>query len=401
MNERIAMLFPGQGIQHSGICKELYQNSKNARYIFHLANEILNENIVEKYIFGDENIPANIVQPFIVTASLAYYKTFIDNYGIKPSYVAGHSLGEYSALIAAGCIEFHDALELVKKRAALMNESFNTNAGSMVVVMGIDQSTIQNILTELIEIDEIHNIYIANINSPDQTVIAGFEKEIDHVIPYFENKGAVVVKLNVSVASHCPLLKEAASQMKNILEKVHFMQPQIPIISNVSAVPYTYEDIQNNLEQQLIKPVQWVETVKYLRKHNVDYFIDVGPGVVLKNLNIKNCSDLESCTYSLETDSEILRFIFSENVINRSYIEIIKMCYKTIICTKNYNQRSNYNENVVEPTRKIKKLFLKLIQDNQEPTEDEVKSVIDQTLKIMQFKGVPSKEIKDKLIVAL
>ena len=262
MNERIAMLFPGQGIQHAGICKELYQNSKNARYIFHLANEILNENIVEKYIFGDENIPANIVQPFIVTASLAYYKTFIDNYGIKPSYVAGHSLGEYSALIAAGCIEFHDALELVKKRAALMNESFNTNAGSMVAVMGIDQSTIQNILTELIEIDEIHNIYIANINSPDQTVIAGFEKEIDHVIPYFENKGAVVVKLNVSVASHCPLLKEAASQMKNILEKVHFMQPQIPIISNVSAVPYTYEDIQNNLEQQLIKPVQWVETVK-------------------------------------------------------------------------------------------------------------------------------------------
>ena len=129
--------------------------------------------------------------------------------------------------------------------------------------------------------------------------------------------------------------------------------------------------------------------------------IDVVPVVVLKNLNIKNCSDLESCTYSLETDSEILRFIFSENVINRSYIEIIKMCYKTIICTKNYNQRSNYNENVVEPTRKIKKLFLKLIQDNQEPTEDEVKSVIDQTLKIMQFKGVPSKEIKDKLIVAL
>ena len=102
MNERIAMLFPGQGIQHSGICKELYQNSKNARYIFHLANEILNENIVEKYIFGDENIPANIVQPFIVTASLAYYKTFIDNYGIKPSYVAGHSLGEYSALIEIG-----------------------------------------------------------------------------------------------------------------------------------------------------------------------------------------------------------------------------------------------------------------------------------------------------------
>ncbi|HBS86361.1 MAG: [acyl-carrier-protein] S-malonyltransferase [Bacteroidetes bacterium GWF2_38_335] len=284
-----AYVFPGQGAQFVGMGKDLYDNSPLAKELFEKANEILGFRITDLMFAGtDEDLKqTKVTQPAIFLHSVILAKTLGENF--KPQMVAGHSLGEFSALVAAGALSFEDGLKLVSKRAQAMQKACEATPSTMAAILGIDDEVV---IKACAEIDEV--VVPANFNSPGQLVISGSHKGIDMAIEKLTALGAKrAMKLPVGGAFHSPLMEPAKVELAQAINSTHFNKPLCPVYQNVSAAPFTDpEQIKQNLISQLTAPVKWTQTVVRMIADGASDFTEVGPGKVLQGLIKKVNKDI-------------------------------------------------------------------------------------------------------------
>lgn len=285
-----AYVFPGQGAQFSGMGKELYENHSSARDIFEQANDILGFRITEVMFAGsDEDLrQTKVTQPAIFIHSIAVIST-IENF--KPDMVAGHSLGEFSALVANKCLSFADGLKLVNQRAQAMQYACEVNPGTMAAVLGLDDRTVERICQGIT--DEI--VVAANYNCPGQLVISGSLKGIEFACELMKSAGAKrALPLQVGGAFHSPLMSPAKEKLKTAIASTTFHEPICPVYQNVNAKPSVDPDvIKQNLIDQLTSPVRWTQSVLQMASDGAGVFIEAGPGKVLQGLIKKIAPDVE------------------------------------------------------------------------------------------------------------
>lgn len=276
-----AYVFPGQGAQFVGMGKELYESSEAAKAMFEKANEILGFRITDLMFDGtDEDLrQTKVTQPAIFLHSVILAKSLSENF--KPDMVAGHSLGEFSALVANGALSFEDGLVLVSKRAMAMQKACEKEPSTMAAVIGLKDEVVEKVCNE---IDEI--VVPANYNCPGQIVISGSEKGIEMAGTCLqEQKARKVVKLQVGGAFHSPLMEPAREELAQAIEETNFNKPICPVYQNVNAQPETdHEKIKQNLIAQLTAPVRWTQTIENMIKDGANLFTEVGPGKVLQGL---------------------------------------------------------------------------------------------------------------------
>lgn len=275
-----SFVFPGQGSQFIGMGKDLYENHQVARDLFERANELLGFRITDIMFGGtDEELRATrVTQPAVFLHSVA---AFMVNTIEKPDMVAGHSLGEFSALVACGALSFDDALLLVRARAEAMQRACELQPGTMAAVIALPDEKVEEICQS---IDDI--VVAANFNCPGQVVISGSVSGIDAAVPLLKEAGAKrALKLAVGGAFHSPLMQPAAEDLGKAIEATTFHKPICPIYQNVCATPQTDpEVIRKNLLAQLTSPVRWTQSVNQMIADGADTFYEFGPGDVLKNL---------------------------------------------------------------------------------------------------------------------
>jgi len=291
-----AYIFPGQGAQFPGMGKDLYEASNNAKKMFEKANEILGFSITD-IMFG-EDVEAlkqtKVTQPAIFLHSIILAKVLGDNF--NPEMVAGHSLGEFSALVSVNYLSFEDGLTLVLKRALAMQKACEQNPSTMAAVLGLENKVVENICSE---IDEV--VVPANYNCPGQLVISGSNKGIDIACEKLTEAGARrALKLPVGGAFHSPLMEPARTELESAIDNTNFNKGICPIYQNVTASASTnLDEIKENLKKQLIASVMWTQTMQQMITDGLSSVTEVGPGKVLQGLFKKVDRKLESSSATL------------------------------------------------------------------------------------------------------
>ncbi|VFP82150.1 Malonyl CoA-acyl carrier protein transacylase [Candidatus Erwinia haradaeae] len=282
----IAMVFPGQGSQKIGMLADLAQAYNLVEKTFLEASNVLGYDLW-KLVQEGPSVKLNKTyhtQPAILAASFSIFKIWKKRSKKIPSLLAGHSLGEYSALVCSEVLNFPDAITLVELRGKLMQEAVPEGIGSMQVIIGLDPQSIMQICKESSH-DQI--VSPVNYNSPDQTVIAGHKEAVERASLACKRAGAkLTLPLSVSVPAHCALMKPAAEKLRMALEKIDFHAPIFPVINNVDVVIETKPHaIRNALIRQLDHPIQWIEIIKFIKRKGITCLLEIGPGKTLTGLN--------------------------------------------------------------------------------------------------------------------
>jgi [acyl-carrier-protein] S-malonyltransferase len=284
-----AYIFPGQGAQFVGMGKDLYEKSTTAKDLFEQANQILGFRITDTMFSGteDELKQTNITQPAIFLHSVILAKTSTD---FQPDMVAGHSLGEFSALVANGTLSFEDGLRLVAQRAAAMQKACELQPSTMAAVLGLDDEIVEKVCAE---VDDV--VVPANYNCPGQLVISGTIRGIEIACENLKAAGAKrALVLAVGGAFHSPLMEPARAELAAAIEQTHFGTPSCPIYQNVNALPSTdTQAIKQNLIAQLTAPVRWTQSIQNMSADGATQFIECGPGKVLQGLVKKIVASVE------------------------------------------------------------------------------------------------------------
>lgn len=285
-----AFVFPGQGAQFVGMGKDLYENNPVAKEMFDKANEILGFNITDLMFNGtDEDLrQTKVTQPAIFLHSVILAKTMGDDF--NPDMVAGHSLGEFSALVAAGALSFEDGLRLVSARAQAMQKACEKTPSTMAAVLALPDAKVEELCASVTE----GVVVPANFNCPGQIVISGSIEGVDAACAKMLEAGAKrALKLKVGGAFHSPLMEPARAELADAIAHTDFHAPKCPVYQNVNAEPQTDpETIKKNLIAQLTAPVRWTQTIQNMIAAGADTFVEVGPGAVLQGLVKKISSEV-------------------------------------------------------------------------------------------------------------
>lgn len=300
MSASLAFVFPGQGSQSVGMLAELAQQQPLIQHTFSEASDALGYDLWALTQQGPEESlnQTDKTQPAILTASIALWRLWQAEAAVQPAFVAGHSLGEYSALVAAGSLSLADAVRLVERRGQLMQQAVPAGQGGMAAILGLEDA---DVLAACAEAEQGEVVSAVNFNAPGQVVIAGSANAVARAIEACKARGAKrAMALPVSVPSHCALMRPAAEQFAASIESLNWQMPSIALVQNVSAaVPTDLEGLKRDLLAQLYSPVRWVETIQCLAQQGVTELVECGPGKVLSGLN-KRCVKGVN-THNLET----------------------------------------------------------------------------------------------------
>lgn len=313
---KTAFMFPGQGSQEVGMGADLVKTFPEAEATFALADEVLGFSLSSLCFDGPaEQLNDTLnTQPALYVMGVALLRVlnaaFEDE--LRPAFVAGHSLGEFTALTAAGALNFTDGLRLVRERGRLMNEASQRTPGAMAAILGLEASVIQEVCAQASQ-QTGRPLVLANDNCPGQIVISGDKGTLDIALPLATERGAKkAVPLVVSVASHSPLMQSITAEFKQALDKTPFAPPAIPVIGNVQAAPLnTVEEIRAELGAQLVSTVRWTETIQYMEAQGLDTFIELGPKDVLTGL-LKRISR-SSRRITLNSSESVTGFLATES----------------------------------------------------------------------------------------
>jgi len=284
--EKVGLMFPGQGSQSVGMGKALYDSYSTAKQVFEEANDALGFDLAKLCFEGPEEtlrLTTN-TQPAIVAASIAALRVLQERAEFEVEFVAGHSLGEYSALVCADAIDFSDAVRTVRKRGKFMQEAVPVGTGTMAAIIGLAQENVEALCQQVNSEENI--VTLANLNCPGQLVISGHTQAINDVVALAKKRGAKrAIPLAVSAPFHCSLMRPAAERLEKVLNSVGFRDLSIPLINNAEASIITSgEEARNSLVRQMYKPVQWEQSIRLMIERGVTTFIEVGPGKVLSGL---------------------------------------------------------------------------------------------------------------------
>ncbi|MDA8433206.1 MAG: ACP S-malonyltransferase [Nitrospiraceae bacterium] len=304
---KIAFVFPGQGSQKVGMCRDLWENFDEAKRVYEEASAALGYDVAELSFSGplEELNKTFRTQPCILTASIAAGKVLLSK-GIEPYVVAGHSLGEYSALVAAGVLSLSEAVKLTEQRGKFMQEAVPEGKGLMAAIIGLDRNKVDDICVSV----ESGYVSAANYNCPGQIVIAGEKAAVEEAMKLAKDSGAKrAMPLAVSAPSHCTLMVGASDRLGELLNTIEFSSPSVPIVNNADAMFLTNaERIKYSLIAQLNSPLLWEDSIRNIIEKGIDTFVEVGPGKVLSGLikriepsaRIFNVEDVESLNKTRE-----------------------------------------------------------------------------------------------------
>ncbi|MDH5471331.1 MAG: ACP S-malonyltransferase [Gammaproteobacteria bacterium] len=284
---KFACVFPGQGSQSIGMMSEFAEQYSEVKDLFSRASEALGYDLATIMAEGpvEELNKTECTQPAMLTAGVAAWKVLRINTQLKPALLAGHSLGEYTALVCSGALKFEDAVKLVAERGRLMQNAVPEGVGAMAAILGLEDDQVKAICTQASSDQSV--VQAVNFNSPGQVVIAGHNAAVEKAMELAkEAKAKRALKLPVSVPSHSSLMTNAAAQLGEVLASIEIKTPEIPVLHNVDAKAHSNPDeIKHCLQQQLHNPVLWVDTVNNLITEGIDTLVECGPGKVLAGLN--------------------------------------------------------------------------------------------------------------------
>jgi [acyl-carrier-protein] S-malonyltransferase len=384
--ENIALLFSGQGAQYAGMAKELYDNSLIVKETFEEASQAIDVDLRKLCFEGNLEELSNTknTQPLLVTVGVAYFRNYMKRIGIEPKYLAGHSIGELTALTCSGAINFQDAVKIARKRGMFMQLAVPLGKGTMVAITGIDRYEIEEMCMRLSHEDQI--VSISNCNSRDQVVVSGIKEKVMLLKDKADKLGAKTIELKVSVPFHSKLMQSAADSLKDELKKIKFNKLKYDVISNVYGIPYQDENkIIHNMSMQMVSPVEWQITMDYLRRHAINVTLELGPGKVLRNLSRRNIPEVMSYSYDILEDREQLNEMM---VNNKENIDFFSNCLKVCVSTKNNNWNDEeYEKGVIENYNKIKE-----IEANCKSCSNNMKEALELVHSILKAKRLPIEE---------
>lgn len=338
----LAFLFPGQGSQFVGMGKQFWNDFVLAKRLFEEASDAISLDVKKLCFNGDMNELTKTMnaQPAILTVSVIAFQVYMQEIGVEPRFLAGHSLGEYSALVCAGALSFQDAVTLVRERGILMQNADPHQQGTMAAVTQLSLQTLQEICSKVSTED--FPAGVACMNSEQQHVISGHRQAVERVIKMAEEKGAAYTYLNVSAPFHSSMIRSASEQFQTVLHRYSFRDAAWPIISNVTARPYSSgNSISEHLKQHMTMPVRWTESMHYLLLHGVTEVIEMGLNNVLAGLLRKTTNHI--VPYPLGQTSDV--HLLSNSAERKKHIvrlrkkQLNKLMIQSVIA-RNYNKDS-------------------------------------------------------------
>ena len=318
INHSLGFVFPGQGSQSVGMLAEIAKQYSEVKHTFAEASDVLHYDLWQLVQNGStEELDKTVhTQPALLTASFAIWRILMTRMQTRPALLAGHSLGEYTALVCANSLAFTEAVKLVQARGQFMQEAVAEGTGAMAALIGLDEKTVAAICKQAVRTPE-EILSPANFNSIGQIVVAGHKAAVERAIVLAKEQGSkLAVLIPVSVPSHCKLMEPAAVRLAALLNETEIKLPETPVINNVDVAPYTSVNaIRDGLTQQLYMPVRWVETIQYFAKAGVTQLIECGPGKILTGLNKRIDKNLQSLTLSDVDGIETLLKLESERSV--------------------------------------------------------------------------------------
>lgn len=350
--KRVALLFPGQGSQYEGMGKIWSNKFQGAGRWFEEANDILGYDLKSICTEGSAAMLSRTkyTQPALLVISVIALEHFRQEIGIVPVFSAGHSLGEYSALVSSGVLSFADALRLVQQRGIVMQEAADAGLGEMAAVRGVELEALEAWCEKHSSPDR--PVAIGCYNSPRQYVLTGHQAAVARVTIAAELRGAQVTRLQVSGPFHSPLMSQAADRLSGVMRKYTFRQSRWPVISNVTALPYANaEQIRDGLILQMTHPVKWLQTMRYLVGQKVELAVELGPRSVLRNLANEMEDKLRTFAFEREEDAVQLAKRFPLH-------DFIAGCLSAAVAAPNANwNEEEYRTGVIQPIRKLKEML--------------------------------------------
>ncbi|MEW4058622.1 ACP S-malonyltransferase [Bacillus siamensis] len=390
----LAFLFPGQGSQFVGMGKQFWNDFGVAKRLFEEAGDAISLDIKKLCFNGDMNELTKTMnaQPAILTVSVIAFQVYMQEIGVKPRFLAGHSLGEYSALVCAGALSFHDAVTLVRRRGILMQNADPQQQGTMAAVTRLSLQTLQEMCAKVSTEDFPADV--ACMNSDRQHVISGHRQAVERVIRMAEDKGAAYTYLNVSAPFHSSMIRSASEQFQSALQQYSIRDAAWPIISNVTARPYSKNSISEHLKQHMTMPVRWAESMHYLLLQGVTEVIEMGPNNVLSGLLKKitnhivpypfgQTSDIHQLSNSAERKKHIVRL--RKKQLNKLMIQSV--------IARNYNKDSAaYSNMTTSLFTQIQELKERMERHEEELSEQELEHSIHLCKLICEAKQLPAWE---------
>ena len=308
---KTVFVFPGQGSQKAGMLAELAEQFSAVQETFAEASAAAGFDLWHIAQSGEGLDQTEFTQPVLLTASIALWRVWLELGGVMPKYLAGHSLGEYSALVAAGAMSLGDAVKLVNLRGKLMQTAVPQGKGAMAAILGLEDEQVVELCAKASTAGE-GSVQAANYNAKGQVVVAGAKAEVEAVMAAAKENGGKAISLPVSVPSHCTLMKPAAEQFAEALEQTAIELPSLPVIQNVNAeIAADTAALRQALTEQLYQSVQWTKTMQFVQDQGIQYVVECGPGNVLANLakrlpNIEKAFPLDSKSRMEDALSAIL-----------------------------------------------------------------------------------------------
>ncbi len=392
---RIVTVFPGQGSQYVGMGKEVYQRVSEAKRVFEEASDILHLDMKKLCFEGTEIELAKteLNQIATYTVSMAMFVAYEKEVGIRPIAMMGHSLGEYTALTAAGGITFKNGLQIVRMRGKLMQEVMEQSDYLMCAVMGVDEQMVDKVCKDCP--DRLGQVMIANYNSLNQNVISGDRAAVLHVSSKLAEVGAKIIQLSVKAPFHTMFMKVASTRFENVLREYNYSDMDIPVISNTTGREYEKNiSFPTFLAEHMVSPVLWGKSIESCLKKGVDCFIEIGPKAILTKLGVRDFSEVSFYSYdSIKDYTKLIKEIHSTEAEEKAMYELIKACISTAICTPNYNwNEEEYYIGAVEPYRIVKELFYQKKDTTKRATKEEAKSAFNMLNTVLRTKKVDNLE---------
>ncbi|KWX72320.1 ACP S-malonyltransferase [Paenibacillus jilunlii] len=392
---KIALLFPGQGSQYNMMGKSLYESSAEAREIFSRTNDILGYDLLAVINEGnlDKLTRTEFAQPAIFAYSYAIFQSIWKEKKFFPSFMAGHSLGEITALTCAGVFTYEDALRLVMERASLMQQATTDGQGGMAAINGLHPLLVEEECARLSNDDD--KIVVANYNSSNQVVISGSKALVTQAAENLAKIGAISIPLQVSAPFHTPYLEISNQIFQRVLAATDMSAINWPVLSNVDAKPYSdTEGIRTRLSMQMVSAVRWKETIDYLLRQGVNTFIELGPKSALTNLIKRDFSHVRAFSYE-EHYQEIMAIIDEQIAEKRP--TLVSRSLAIAVCTRNQNwDEAEYQRGVIEPYRKVQALSNRLEEEGSEESIEDMKQAIEMLRSVFVTKKVPLEEQRER-----
>ncbi|PHS10316.1 MAG: [acyl-carrier-protein] S-malonyltransferase [Kordia sp.] len=393
-----ALIFPGQGAQYVGMGKELFDRFESVKTLFKKANEILGFDLQKLCFEGPISELTKTVntQPAILTCSIAAYYALLEGNETLPSYTAGHSLGEFSALVIAGVLTFEDALRIVRKRGELMQEAISNGTGAMAAIANLDKDSIISICNELST--ETEFVVPSNYNSPKQIVISGSENLVKKACKKCSDKGAMAIPLKVSAPFHSPYMENAAEGLRKEIAKYNLGEFKCPVISNVTGEPYSNKnEVTEMLVSQMINAVQWHKTIDFITDNGIEEFVELGPNTILKRL-IKTCNKDVKTWSSDDNMDEIISKFSSNNNRDMNRNKVISKCISIAVSTKNRNfDKNEYQQGVIDNYNKLNDLNQNIEDNKLEATDAQMNTAMGWLQDILNTKKTPKSEKQSRI----